>query len=529
MTDDHLAAARRAARQRLLNSFLRETGRHTVSEGELRIPLTAAPGALVVQLCHRSILGQHTYADPAFRECPGRPRVPIGHAEFVATLLDEVAAVTGRGGARRKAELAAQIGNSVAHVARYLADRAGRKDDPARNAEQNVLLGHPFHPTPKSAEGFGARDLTRYAPELGASFVPHYFAVTPRLLAGRRVAPGCWVPERVAAHCPTGYRLLPAHPWQAGYLEQRAEVVELITGGELIALGPLGEPVYPTSSVRTVCDPGFPTCWKLPLHVRITNFVRNNPAEHLRRATDAAQVIARLRDRWPAGFGVLLETGYRTLDPEIVGGELAAEFAVLYRDNPCTGGAGSPRVLAGLLEEGPRGAEPELVRCVAEAGDVLAWLRRYLRISLLPLLTVFATDGVSFEAHVQNSLLATERGWPVRFWVRDLEGVSLSERHDLAADSPALYSPAEAWCRLRYHAVTNQLGHVLHVLGRYTGAAEERLWAVAREELAGLPYACVAELLRAPSLPAKANLLSRFADRSERPLFVDVPNPLREA
>ncbi|WP_216214038.1 IucA/IucC family protein [Amycolatopsis aidingensis] len=528
MTERGLAAAQRAARQRLLNSFLRETGRHAVSEGELRIPLAAAPGALVVRVCHRSVLGQHSYAGDAFRECPGRPRVPLGHAEFVATLLDEVAAVAGRGDARRKAELAAQIGNSVAHVAHYLAERAGREADPARHAEQNVLLGHPFHPTPKSAEGFGAGDLPRYAPELGATFVPHYFAVAPRLLEQRRVAPGRWVPGPVAAHCPAGFLPLPAHPWQADYLRRRSEVADLLTRGELVDLGPLGEPVYPTSSVRTVCDPGFPTCWKLPLHVRITNFVRNNPAEHLRRATDAARVIARLRARWPAGFGVLLETGYRTLDPDIVGAELAAEFAVLYREHPFTTGTGAPRVLAGLLEEGPRGEEPELVRCVAEAGDVLAWLRGYLRISLLPLLTVFATDGVSFEAHVQNSLLATEGGWPVRFWVRDLEGVSLGRRHGLAPDSPAVYPATEAWFRLRYHAVTNQLGHVLQVLGRYTGTAEERLWAVARQELAGLPYACAAELARAPTLPAKANLLSRFADRSERPLFVDVPNPLRE-
>jgi siderophore synthetase component len=140
---------------------------------------------------------------------------------------------------------------------------------------------------------------------------------------------------------------------------------------------------------------------------------------------------------------------------------------------------------------------------------------------------------------VQNSLLCTDGGWPTAFWVRDMEGASASRQRlarngtldALPADSPVLYDDAEAWLRLRYHAVTNQLGHVVSVLGRHTDAGEERLWAVAREAVAGWrdaePYA--SELLSAPALPAKANLSSRFAGRCERPLYVDVANPMRGA
>jgi L-2,3-diaminopropanoate---citrate ligase len=92
-----------------------------------------------------------------------------------------------------------------------------------------------------------------------------------------------------------------------------------------------------------------------------------------------------------------------------------------------------------------------------------------------------------------------------------------------------LYDDAEAWLRLRYHAVTNQLGHVVGVLGRHTQAGEERLWAAARAAAAGWreaePY--VTQLLDAPAVPAKANLAGRFAGRAERPSYVDVANPLR--
>jgi siderophore synthetase component len=468
----------------------------------------------------------------------------LHHDAFVDALLSELAAAQGDGaGAARKAELGAAIANSIARTERYV--RRGRAAPPrgdahalTRHAEQSLLLGHPFHPTPKSAEGLADADLARYAPELGAAFALHLFAVARHLVIERRVAPGAWFADELAGLAPPGYALLPAHPWQARYLLARPAVAALVAAGDVVALGPRGREVYATSSVRTVCAADFETAWKLPLHVRITNFVRTNPVEHVRRATDASALVALLASGWHHdGFGVLLETGFRAVDPEVVGEDLAADFAVLFRQHPFATDGTAPRVLASLLERGPSGEPPELVGCAREAGDVAEWLRRFLDISLRPLLTVFARDGLSFEAHVQNTLLCTDRGWPTRLWVRDMEGASASRQRlavngtldALPADSPVLYDDDEAWLRLRYHAVTNQLAHVVSVLGRHTDG-EERLWAAARAAIGGWreaePYA--SRLLAAPALPAKANLVSRFAGHAERPLYVDVANPLRE-
>jgi L-2,3-diaminopropanoate---citrate ligase len=537
--------ARHAGRRRLLNAFLREAAIDVPQDGPLRISLTATGRTLIADVRHRSTFGHHDYGDLFVVEQPDGRRTPLEHDGFVDALLTQLAAVAGDGaGPARKAELTTQIANSIARTTRYV--RRGRSAAPSgdahaliRHAEQSLLLGHPFHPTPKSAEGFDDTDLVRYAPELGASFVLHYLAVATRLLSERRVAPGAWLPDELAAQAPVGYALLPAHPWQARYLLGLPSVAALVAAGDLVALGPRGPEVYATSSVRTVCAPGFETTWKLPLHVRITNFVRTNPIEHVRRATDASALIANLVGSRPHdGFGVLLETGYRTLDPDVVGEALAADVAVLFRQHPFARNGEAPRVLAGLLEDGSDGEIPELVCCVREAGDVSQWLRAFLDISLRPLLTLFARDGLSFEAHVQNSLLCTDGGWPTRFWVRDMEGASASRQRlarngtldALPADSPALYDDAEGWLRLRYHAVTNQLGHVVSVLGRYTDVGEQRLWGMVREAVAGWreaePYAT--QLLSAPSLPAKANLVSRFAGRAERPLYVDVANPMRE-
>lgn len=543
------AAAWRVARERLLNSYLRETGAEFPAEGELHIRLPASHRTLVVGVRHRSVSGGHVFDDTVLLRDDRGESLLVDDATLLDVLLREVAARSGLADADdRTIELAAQVRGSVVNTARYIAaarETAARETPVAanpkeltRHAEQQVLTGHPFHPTPKSAEGFSAQDLARYAPELGASFVPHFFALAPELVLQRRIADRQWTPAEVCKQVPDGYTPLPVHPWQARYLLARPQVRHLLDRGELVPLGALGPAVYPTSSVRTVCDPAFPTSWKLPLHVRITNFVRTNPLEHLRRATDAGALIARLQPDWSyAGFEVLLESGFRTIDPAAVGSDMA-DFGVLYRDNPFATNGQAPRVLAALLEDGPRGEAPQLVRCAWEAGDVVQWLRRYLRISLFPLLSVFAADGVSFEAHVQNSLLCTEDGWPVRFWVRDLEGVSVSRDRiparagsdAPAPESPVCYADAEAWLRLRYHAITNQLAHVVRILGRHTRIGERRLWGVAREEIATCasahPYAD--DLLGAATLPAKANLLSRFSGRGERPLYVDVPNPLRE-
>ena len=223
---------------------------------------------------------------------------------------------------------------------------------------------------------------------------------------------------------------------------------------------------------------------------------------------------------------------------------MADDITVLYRENPFATRPQAPQVVAGLLEEGTDGAQPELIRYVRQAtGDVAEWVRRYLEISLLPLLAVFSVHGVSLEAHVQNSLLHVEGGWPARFFVRDMEGTSVSRqrweagnRDVFPADSPVLYDDAEAWLRLKYYFVTNHLGHLVHVLGRHAEVDESRLWQVVREllEAATDRYRAhrygtdryVADLLSSPVLPAKANLIGRFAGRGERPLYVDVPNPM---
>jgi L-2,3-diaminopropanoate---citrate ligase len=543
---DAMTAAQCAARERLVNSFLRESGVHDPRAGggtRFELPLPASGLVLCGELRHWSPMGHHVYGDVFALAGPDGSVTGVDHDELVTLILAEVAAVPAAEqdgntvstelAAQRRRELAVQIANSVERTSRYLSRGRGPvpRGDPralTRWAEQSLLTGHPMHPTPKSTEGFSDTELPAYSPELGAEFPLHWFAVSPSLVREDRVTDDPREPAEVRTTA-GGWPVLPSHPWQATWLLAKSAVQDLIATGQLVPLGPLGQCGYPTSSVRTVCDPGFPTMWKLPLHVRITNFIRNNPLEHVHRAADASRLIAHLRTGWAYdGFTVLIESGYRTLDHA----ELAPDVSVMYRENPFTHGPAAPQVVAGLLENPPVGGEPELITHVHAAGDSEEWVRHYTALAVVPCLDAWSTYGVSLEAHVQNSLVHLDDGWPTRFWVRDMEGVSArhieATAEVLGPESPVFYDEAVAWDRLKYYLISNHLAHLIHVVGYHTGTDERRLWQVVAQELRSIPPdRWVSDLLAGPALPAKANLASRFAERGENPHYVSIPNPLR--
>ncbi len=570
-----LAAA--AALERVVNSYLRETA--------LGVPLPALhvdglpPGARLVALPHTgrrvavvvtwiSPTGHHRYGDGCWVAVPDGSRWRPAAIEEVAELvLYELAATDPDPDrrTRRHEALLAQVTNSLATTARYLEHRLA--EPPMAHlsfvdAEQRLLLGHPFHPTPKSVEGFRPDDFDRYAPEMGAAFPLHWFAVAAAAVAEATVEPGPLlpVPAEVATtvDLPSGWSLLPSHPWQATQLAELPEVATLIDAGLLTPLGPLGPPVYPTSSVRTVWDPVGGRFLKLPLDVRITNFVRINPSEHLRRSLDVSALLPLVLPMVRlGGCTVLRERGWRALRPPLADPEVTerimARTAVLVREAPEVTGPCPPLVAATLLEPSPHTGRPPLADYLQRAAEASAspvtkpfvarWLRRYLELTLAPLVRLLAESGISLEAHPQNSLVAFEEGWPVHAYIRDLEGASVDRDHPhvehylcrVPSESPTWYSREETWDRLAYYVVVNHIGQLVATLAWSLDRDEAELWAEVRACLdavaetfdhrgAGL----VRALATRPELPAKANFRSRFEERGEAPLYVGIPNPLRE-
>jgi siderophore synthetase component len=603
--DKSIMLAEAAAMERLLNAYLRETEtfnptidpdhpawmglpasvREVIHEQgvPMKIELKVTGRTIWGAIRYLSSFGHHRYGSAFWVEEDVKGEAICRRLqnaiEMAGILLREMAAHHAKSGDgdNRVRLMLDQIHNSVRKTEQYVRSRLQSDrslwdftgEERMLAAEQSLIYGHPFHPTPKSAEGFEPDDLSRYAPEMGASFSLHYFAVDPELVEETLLGysdetlfpdPVLEAAKRKLAPERQHFKLLPVHPWQAQHVKQWPPVQQLIRTGQLIDLGEQGNRVYPTSSVRTVWDPTHAFIYKLPLNVRITNFVRVNPPEQVQRTVDAGRVLARLNEQIPyAGFTVLLEAGYRTLSLKEATPEerkrLAESLAVIFRENPLFQSdeefvQAAPTVVAALLEQPPSAGEApiwEAVRLSAkmeqaqpELSHVQKWLKQYLKISLVPILWLFLEHGVSMEAHVQNAMVTIQDGWPVHFYVRDLEGVSISRERvgknllsDVADDSPALYSDREAWHRLKYYVFVNHLGHLIHTLAFHSQGGEVSLWQTVGEVLrdSGLfaaserkPY--LMDLLEGKSLPAKANWISCFQKRGETPLYVDIPNPL---
>lgn len=444
---------------------------------------------------------------------------PLGHPDLVELAVEEMHASTGRANPALAAEMAA----SRTAVRAVLAARArvAPPEDTWLRSEQALVMGHPYHPAPKARLGGGPpAEWLRYAPEAYARF--------PLVLLGVRedavVEDGDTKALDALGEAPPGYRLLPAHPWQLALSDRSTRVRAAFADGRLVRLGVTPRPARPTASVRTLHVPGDGGAadarngedmfLKFSLDVRITNDIRRmrrHELLHVRR-TDPVVTAAFAAMDGPTAW--LSDRGYRTVDG------LFETCAVLVRDGldrhlP----PGATAVLAAALAEGFPGSPLDRIT------DPRAWWAAYLRCVVAPALEAYARFGVVVECHLQNTLVAVdERGIPVRSVFRDAEG---------AKTVPEM-APEAAWRRLVYCLVVNNLSELAGALAhRFPGSAPA-LWELARAEFerAGRrpELSGVQELLASPTVPGKANLLSRWL-RAEgtAPHYIPVPNPLAQA
>ncbi|MEU2390557.1 IucA/IucC family protein [Streptomyces sp. NPDC007369] len=465
---------------------------------------------------------------------------PLTHTELVKLVADELLRYTGTA----NDELPVEMADSREAIAALLAARSAAEppEDPYVLSEQSLVMGHPHHPAPKARGGAPAASWLPYAPEAHARFPLVFLGLREDQVVEEGGPAAADAVDALAAlqdgpRPPAGYRLLPAHPWQLELLDGSAAVRAAFADGRLLHLGRGRRDAWPTASVRTLYVPGGgegagdggeagdgsgarggaagDLFVKFSLDVRITNDVRRLWRHDLLklRRTDAAV---------EAGFAALRSTGSNAAWLADRGYRTAAfafeELAVLVRDGLRAHAVpGAVPVLAAALAEGYAGSP------LARTGDPAGWWRAYLRQVVPPVLELFARHGAVLEAHLQNTLVAFDgRGMPVQALFRDAEGVKLLPEPDRAA----------AWQRLVYCLVVNHLAEVAGALAEAHPGAAGLVWPAVREEFLrydaerGLPE--VAELLAAPALPAKTNLLLRWtrADGADA-RYIPLPNPLR--
>lgn len=594
---DPLGAATAAAMEALLNCYLRETGGWRFEGDELVLPLASrGPGVEVrAGVRYRSATLRHRYSWPARLVTPapdagaGHEPGGLGFGALAGLLLDELAPPAGDGRAASAAptELLSRMVESVHNVAGFLGLRRDDVDRlwapgplPFIESEQALLLGHPLHPTPKSRGEMSPGERRAYSPETQGEFRLRWLAATPHLVrhASATGTPAPELAERLARSGGPGNAaavaevrdrwpdriLVPAHPWELDHLLAQPDTAELFDRGGLVELGPLGDPVTPTTSVRTVYRGDWPWQLKFSLHVRVTNSMRVTLPKELDRAVEAAR-LGRTRVGAAAAevaphFRFVHDPAYLTV---VDGGRVVDGFSVLLRENPWpTANPRSTNVSAvtTLCQDHPFGGPSRLARIVAATAGRQSrpphevgreWFGRFLDVAVVSLVRLYLDLGLCFEPHQQNTLLELDAGgWPERCAYRDSQGYFHRElaHGDMCEVIPGLGEVTESIFpedladeRLVYYPFLNLTLGVINTLGAGGVADEETLLADLRRCLEAerarggrYPATLLDRLLDDERWPCKGNLRTRYHDLDElvgdietQSVYVTIPNPLR--
>lgn len=434
-------------------------------------------------------------------------------------------------------------------------------------SEAELVFGHTFHPAPKCRKGFTREDMFRYCPEFGNKFQLHYFALEPKLewrLQAYEIDARHLVETMagiVPQSYPQGWRLIPCHPWQAGYLLTQEPVRQAIKDNHLCWLGASGMEFQATASVRTLYSPNFPFFVKLSLSLRITNSVRKNAYYELESAVAISSqlqpTLNQLQKKFK-DFSLLLEPMALSVDlpqPDTaLQLDLRSHFGVIFRDAlPKNTQQSAAYLLAGTVfgdsVTGESNILPLVQQWVRSKSNslkehlLMEWFGRYLQHLVPPLLTAYFKFGIAFEPHLQNVVIKMQSGCPAGIVLRDLEGTKLSrsmwpeERFDSVGEralSSMIHDEEKNWRRLSYCLFVNNISQAIFHIGRY-GPSETLLWSIVRQTLKqyldAYPHHSsehiLGELLNGSLIQGKANLITRFFQQADSEAsYIAIPNPM---
>ncbi|MET9611490.1 IucA/IucC family protein [Kitasatospora indigofera] len=542
-----LPSAEHAVAHTLLNCLLREVSgpeqQSVVADGRLLIRLPRRGVLLRVALRRTSLIGAHRFTGPVSEE-RADGWAQLDWPELAAHIERELTLRSGTG----NEEFAEQLASSHQGVSNALSGRGEPGGDRYLESEQALLFGHRFHPAPKSrSEGRAA--WAAYAPEARAAFPLRHLAVRAGLLAEESLDPAVTGLLDGLREVPSGYRLLPAHPWQYELLRGNPALRAALARGDVLDLGTGGAPFTPTASVRTLHGEG--AFLKFSLNVRITNCLRKNAAYELTGAVALSRLLAPALDELAGRFpdaAVLREPAFRTLAlpgpdgaPDVT---LFEGLGLIVRE----GLAGvlrpgvTPLLAAAVADEYPT-SSAHVSRLPPGTGPAAAldWWRAYLRLLVPPVLAAYFDHGVVLEPHLQNVLIGVDGdGHPVQVLFRDLEGTklvpgqnaSLLARLPPEVAGPMAYDARRGWDRVVYCLLVNHVSELLAAIADLHPELEGALWGSVRAVLRAHAdaYGCpprLSALLAGAPLPAKANLLTRWERRADREAgYVRLPSPL---
>lgn len=588
--------AEKATLTNFLNCYIRETGRGEILEFSswfpgsrlLVIKLNAQRMKLMIPLQYWSPTGRHVYESAVYVYDSNQEPQPISCWTAISWLIDNLRAP----GDERSGsdELLYRILLSERTMEMYIRNRMEDGDSLYRadlnflEAEQSLIFGHTFHPSPKSRQGFPEWRQQDYAPETKGTFKIHYFAAHQSIVYEQSMWPmkasEILLKELLCGLDPdesgqfqqewgrfkNQFVLMAVHPVQGEWLQTQPHVQKWVECGKLIDLGLLGRHMNPTSSVRTVYHSGSEYMYKFSIRVKITNSMRVNKRKELDSALEAASLMSSIgpiiNTRYP-NYHVIIDGAYMTLGDTA---EQESGFELLIRENPFREGEQSEvgRMTVAALTQESIDHSPMLIRNVMERamnGSVdgnhgnhgnlshvsVRWFRKYLEISLQPMIWMYSEFGIALEAHLQNCVLVLDEvGYPKALYYRDSQGYyyaksRVGELEQYIAGISAssnVFEDALVEERFGYYLIVNHLFGLIQSFGIARLVDERALLMEVRAELESLKTEChkaaglIEYWLSTPVLRCKANLLTRLYDvdelesELEQAVYISFPNPL---
>lgn len=350
-----------------------------------------------------------------------------------------------------------RLNNSIENLEKYLDYQQENQkaiNNPVMSfieAEQSLILGHILHPMPKSKQGFDEVDLLTYSPETEGQFQLYYFLIDAKNIIEKN-ADGPLITQELKEDflkytTPKNndvlqlldqyphFSIVPMHPWEANYLLQQPDVIQMIKEGKLFSLGAFGAFFTPTSSVRTVYNEDSNWMFKFSLHVKITNSERINLYPELHRGYDISRL---LKTDW----GKNLQKDYPEIDfivdPAFIAvtynEKIINGFNISLRRNVFKGEDKNKNVtlLAALCQDGLLGKPSRLYNIINQIAtknnkthEQVAedWFKQYLHICIRPIVGIYNKYGLACEFHQQNVMVELDKdGFPAKLYFRDNQG-----------------------------------------------------------------------------------------------------------
>ncbi|MCT4706150.1 aerobactin synthase IucA [Enterobacteriaceae bacterium H16N7] len=561
--------AQDVAAQCFLNSLIRETKDWRLSDihpTELIIPL-GEQRALHCKVAYFSPTQHHRFVFPA-RLVNGGGSQAVDFATLAQLIVDklqhqQMLPATGCEAFYQR------VMESHVHTHQAIDARHGwpaLREKPLNfgEAEQALLVGHAFHPAPKSHEPFNQREAERYLPDFAPHFPLRWFAVDKAQLAGdslylslqqRLTRFAAENAPQLLSELTNQQWLFPLHPWQADYLLEQAWCQQLVEQGLVKDLGEAGTPWLPTTSSRSLYCATSRDMIKFSLSVRLTNSVRTLSVKEVKRGMRLARLAQtgrwqELQTRFPT-FRVMQEDGWAGLRD--LQGNVMEESLFALRENLIVGQPQSQtNVLVSLTQSAPDGGDALLTAAVkrlsarldiSEKQAAHAWVDAYCQQILKPLFTAEADYGLVLLAHQQNILVEMQQDLPVGLIYRDCQGSAFMPHAagwlDVIGEAQAenVFTREQLLRYFPYYLLVNSTFAVTAALGAAGMDTEASLMARVRDALDAVRRevthkTCLDYVLESPHWNVKGNFFCYLHDHNENTIvdpsviYFDFSNPL---